>query len=165
MTHISSIFSLPENFQDPLKNYDSKKYESPIEQALAEVTADMVRHLPCTTIKPEMTVAEAVRILADFHIACLLVEQEGKLVGVFSDRDVLLKVALDYEELKDRPVSEVMTTNPVYVYETDPSAAVLSVMAVSGYRHVPILDLQDNLTGIVSPQRVTAFLQRFFDDE
>ena len=54
-----------------------------------------------------------------------------------------------------------MTTNPVYVYESDPSAAALSVMAVSGYRHVPILDLHDRIAGIASPQRVTAFLQRF----
>ena len=35
-------------------------------------------------------------------------------------------------------------------------------MAVSGYRHVPILDLDDNLIGIVSPQRVTGFLQQHF---
>ena len=81
---------------------------------------------------------------------------------MFSDRDALDKVALEYDEVKDQPVSEVMTANPIYIYESDPSAAALSVMAVSGYRHVPILDAHDNLAGIVSPQRLTEFLQKFF---
>ena len=165
MAHQDPCFSRPEDFKDPLQNYDSKKYKNPIEQALAEETAVLIKHLPCASIRPDTTVAEAVKKLADFHIACLPVENEGKLVGVFSDRNVLDKVALEYDELKDRPVSDVMTPNPVYVYETDPSASVLSVMAVSGYRHVPILDLNDNLVGIASPQRVTQFLQNFFDEE
>ena len=68
---------------------------------------------------------------------CLLVEEEGRLVGVFSDRDVLKKVALEYDQMKDTPVSELMTKEPVFVYESSRSAAALSVMAVSGFRHVP----------------------------
>ncbi len=104
---------------------------------------------------------EAVRQLSRFHIACLLVAVEGKLVGVFSDRDVLDKVALEYDAVKDRPVSDVMTTSPVHVYESDPAAAALSVMAVSGHRYVPILNLDDRLVGIASPQRVASFLQRY----
>ena len=66
--------------------------------------------------------------------------------------------------VKDRPVSDVMTTRPVYVYGTDPAAAVLSVMAVSGHRYVPILNLDDQLVGIASPQRVTTFLRRYLAD-
>ena len=160
-----SRFPSPDEFQDPLENYDPKTYDDPVEQALAEETVEAIQHEPFATISPDTSVAEAVRKLAGFHIACLLVQVEGKLVGVFSDRDVLDKVALEYDQVKDRPVSEVMTADPVYVYSTDPTAAALSVMAVSGYRHVPILDLDDQLVGIASPQRVTAFLQRFFDSE
>ena len=91
-----------------------------------------IRNQPLTTISPDTTVSEAIGVLARIHIACLLVEQGHKLVGVFSDRDVLNKVALEYEAVKDHPVSDVMTKNPVYVYETDPAAAALSVMAVGG---------------------------------
>ena len=60
------------------------------------------------------------------------------------------KVALELEQVQDRPVRDVMTSNPIYVYESDSPAAALAVMAVSGYRHVPILDLDDNLIGIGS---------------
>lgn len=153
----------PGDFQDLLENYEPKTYDDPIEQALADESVAAIQHEPFATISSDTRVSTAVHKLAGFHIACLLVEEEGKLVGVFSDRDVLDKVALEYEALKDHPVSEVMTTNPVYVYETDPSAAALSVMAVSGYRHVPILDLDDHLSGIASPQRVAAFLHRFVE--
>ena len=152
-------------FQDPLENYDPKTYDDPVAEALGEQTVESIQHQPYATISPDTTVSEAVHKLAGAHIACLLVEQSGKLVGVFSDRDVLSKVALEYEEVKDRPVNEVMTTEPVYVYASDPAAAALSVMAVSGYRHVPILTIEDQLTGIVSPQRVTTFLQRFYEKE
>ncbi len=157
-----SQFPSPEDFQDPLENYEPKTYEDPLEQALAEETVSAIRHEPYVRIPPDTSVQAAVEKLAGLHVACLLVEQEGKLVGVFSDRDVLSRVAEEYDQLKDQPVSEVMTNNPIYVYETDSPAAALAVMAVAGYRHVPVLNLDDQLVGIVSPQRVTAFLHRYF---
>ena len=88
-----------------------------------------------------------------------MVEENGKLVGVFSDRDVLDKVALEFDAVKDRPVRELMTTNPVYVCETDTPAAALAVMAVSGFRHVPLVKLDETILGIISPQRVIKFLR------
>ena len=95
-------------------------------------------------------------------MACLLVEEDGKLLGLFTYREVLDKVALE-ADLLDRPVREVMTTHPVYVREDDPIAAALCVMALHGYRHVPILDADEEVLGIVSPQRVTKFLSKYFE--
>ncbi len=163
MSSESSGTPSPDDFQDPLENYEPKTYDDVVEQALAEKTVTEIQHAPFTTIAPDTSIASAIEKLAASHIACLLVAEEGKLVGVFTDRDVLDKVALEYDQVKDAPVSNVMAANPVYVYETDPAAAALSVMAVGGYRHVPILDLDDQLVGIVSPQRVTAFLQRHLE--
>lgn len=149
----------PENFSDPLENFEPRKYADSLEEALCENEVGNIRHEPFTTIPPDTTVESAVNTLAGLHIACLLVAEDDKLVGVFSERDVLNNVALEYDQVKDRPVSEVMTDNPIYVYETDTAVAALSVMALSGYRHVPVVDLNGKLTGIVSPQRVNEFLQ------
>jgi CBS domain-containing protein len=154
-------YPAPENFKDPLENYEPKTYEDPLEEALAEETVGAIRHEPYTSIPPSTPVHVAVQTLADLHIACLLIEEDRKLVGVFSDRDVLDKVALEYDEVKDQPVESVMTGNPIYVYDTDSPAAALAVMAVAGYRHVPVLNLDEELVGIVSPQRVTSFLHRY----
>jgi predicted transcriptional regulator len=148
----------PDEFQDPLANYEPKTYDDPLEAALAEGEMMAIRHEPYSTIPPTMPVREAVKLLAEKKVACLLVEHDRKLIGLFSDRDVLDKVALEYDEVKEQSVQQVMATNPVFVYDTDPPGAALAVMAVAGYRHVPVLNLDDELVGIVSPQRVTAFL-------
>ena len=149
----------PDEFVSPLENYDPKTYDDPLERALAEEHVSAIQNQPFASVPPEMTIAEAVAKLAQQQVACLLVEDEGRLVGVFSDRDVSNRVALEYDEVKDKPVRELMTTEPVFVYESDCAAAALSVMAVSGFRHVPVTNLQEKVVGIVSPQRVTKFLR------
>lgn len=157
--------SADNGFEDPLENYDPVKYDDPLEQALAEEKATAVQSQPYASVSQDTPVAEAIQKLAGGDIACLLVEDEGKLVGVFSDRDILNRVALEYDQVKDSPVKEVMTTDPVYVYDTDSTSATLAVMAVTGYRHVPIVDLDCSIVGIVSPQRVTRFLRDHFQED
>jgi len=148
-----------DEFQDPLENYEPPAYEDPLEGALGEEKVSAIRSKPLARVSPDTTVEVALQQLVREHIACLLVEDDGKLVGVFSDRDLLNKVALEYDEMKHQPVKEVMTDNPVYIYETESAAAALSVMAITGYRHVPVVDDRENLIGIVSPQRVVQFLR------
>jgi CBS domain-containing protein len=148
-----------DEFQDPLENYDPKQYDDPLERSLAEDSVLSVQATPYASVPPDTPVWQAVKRLAELHVACLLVEEDGRLQGVFTDRDVLNNVALEYEQVKDRPVRDVMTSNPVYVHETDSVAAALSVMAVCGFRHVPVLSLDGKILGIVSPQRVANFLQ------
>lgn len=153
-------------FQDPLENYDAPTYADPLERALAEEPVTAIQTHPYSTIAPETTVDEALHKMAGNEIACLLVaDRKSKLVGVFSDRDVMNKVALEYEDVKDRPVSELMTGDPVYVFDTDTASAAICVMAVSGYRHVPVVALDGKLLGIISPQRVTHFLCEHFSNE
>lgn len=151
-------------FQDPLENYDPPKFDDPLEQALEEQPVSAMQTQPYAGISPDDSVEAAIRKLSDENVACLLVERGGKLVGVFSDRDILSKVALEYEDVKDQPVWQVMNADPVFVYDTDSSAAALSVMAVSGYRHVPVVDLDKKLVGVVSPQRVCRFLREHSPD-
>lgn len=154
----------PEKFQDPLENYEPPTFSDPLERALHEETVAVIHSQPFVSVAPDTPIGDAMQRLAELRVACLLIAAEGKLLGVFSDRDALDKVVLEYEQLKNQPVSSAMTDNPIYVYDTDSSAAALSVMAQAGYRHVPVLDLDDQLVGIVSPQRVTEFLQKYFNE-
>lgn len=159
---MSDAIQNPDEFQNPLENDERRKYDDPLEQALVEKEIGTIRHEPYTTISPDTPIHEAGEKLAGLHIACLLVAEQDKLVGVFADRDVLSKVAFEYDKIKNHPVRDVMTTDPIYVCETDSAIASLTVMAMCGYRHVPVLDLNDNLVGIISPQRVSEFLQHHF---
>jgi CBS domain-containing protein len=133
-----------------------------LEQALVEESVTAIRTQPCPVVPPDMTVQQAVETLVELGISCLLVAENEQLVGVFTKRDVLDKVALNYDEVKDQPLSDLMTRNPIFVYETEPVAAALCVMASGGHRHVPVVDSQNRIAGVVSPLRVTDFLSRFF---
>jgi len=152
----------PTEFQDPLENYEPQEFSDPLEQALVEEELGTIRHEPFATVPPNMPIREAIEKLAGMHIACLMVAENDKLVGVLSERDVLTKAAIEYDEVKDLPVSEIMTKDPIFVSETDSAVMALSVMAMCGYRHVPVVDLNNNLVGIISPQRVTEFLVSHF---
>jgi CBS domain-containing protein len=134
----------------------------PLEVALADETVAAIQTQPFAAVTPNASIADAVARLANLEVGCLLVAENGKLFGVFSNRDVLDKVADRYDQIKDRAVSEVTTSNPIFVHETDSAAAALHVMAVSGFRHVPVMNLNDEPVGIVSPQRVLGFLREHF---
>lgn len=151
--------SSSDEFQDPLENYDPPQYDDPLEEALVEQTVASLHTQPYASVSPDTPIAEAMNQLVGNEIACLLVEDNGQLKGVFSDRDVLDKVALEYDQVKSQPISTVMTTDPIYVRESDSAAAALAVMAVAGRRHVPVLDASERLVGMVSPRRVTEFLR------
>jgi CBS domain-containing protein len=150
-------------FEDPLENYEPKEYADALEEALAEETIASIRSKPYAEISPDKPVFGALQALAGLKVASLLVVEDGKLVGVFTERDALERVASRYQEVRQLPVREVMTSNPVVVYESDPAGAALSAIAVAGYRHVPVLDVNDKVVGVISPHRVFEFMQERFE--
>ena len=149
----------------PLRNYAPATHHDPLEKALLERTVDAVESQPCAIVGLAMPVHRAVQRLANVEVGCLVVVDKGRLAGVFTKRDVLDKVALQYDEVKDCPVSQMMTPKPAFVYDSDPVAAALCVIASGGHRHVPVLNSNERVVGIVSPIRVTFFLQRYFEHE
>lgn len=146
-------------FEDPLENYEPREYDDALREALAEETVASIRSKPFAEIGPEITVFRAMQALAGLKVASLLVVQDKKLIGVFTERDALERVSTRIADIKDLPVTDVMTTNPVVVYETDPAGAALHAIAVAGYRHVPVLDISDQVVGVISPRRVFEFIQ------
>jgi CBS domain-containing protein len=147
-------------FQDPLENYEPRQYDDALKQALAEETVMGIQSKPYAEIGPEKTVYGALQALAGLKVASLLVVEQGTLVGVFTERDALERVSMRLSEVAQLPVREVMTTHPVVVYESDPAGAALHAIAVAGYRHVPVLDMQDQVVGVISPRRVFEFIDR-----
>lgn len=93
--------------------------------------------------EPEMveagtSVGEAVTRMRRDGIDCLLVTDRGRLVGIFTDRDAVLKVAGRGDDR--RPIEDLMTPDPVVLRRDDPIAVAINKMAVGGFRHVPIVD-------------------------
>lgn len=149
-------------FDDPLSNYDPIVYDDELERVLAEELMEAIPAQPCTQIAPETTIRAAVEMLKRLSISSLLVVDDGRLVGIFTERDVLERVAEQFPKLVDRPVSDVMTADPLVVYTGDSAGSALAAIAAAGYRHVPVLNEEDAVVGIVSPRRAFAFLESRF---
>ncbi len=115
-----------------------------------------------TAFGPGTSIEQAMRQMAELAVACVLVTDGDRLLGLFSERDVLNKVADRFEQIKNHSVTEVMTPEPMVVHEIDSIASALNLMAVHGFRHVPILNVDEKLVGIVGPRRVSNYLQAHF---
>jgi CBS domain-containing protein len=101
------------------------------------------------SIDPDVTVFDALQQMADFGIGALLVLQNGKPVGLFSERDYARKLALRGLRSRDTPVSAVMS-KPVLTIRPDASVQEgMQVMTEKFVRHLPVVD-GSGVIGMVS---------------
>lgn len=155
----------PGEFEDPLSNYDPKEFEDDFERSLVEDNITSIPHEDFLTLNQTTPVGEALKAMAAANDACVtVVDDDSKPVGMFSERDVLRRVAGQFDAVKDKPLSEVMSPDPVVVHTDEPPARALNIMVTGGFRHVPVLDESDRVVGMVGARRVTAYLERFFPE-
>jgi CBS domain-containing protein len=91
------------------------------------------------TAAPSETALEVARRMKAAQTSCALVLDDGRLVGIFTEHDVLCKLVGAKTFVANQPVSEVMSAHPEALQETDSVAAALNKMAMGRFRHVPIL--------------------------
>ena len=105
------------------------------------------------------TVLEAVQVMNDHHVGAVLVLDEGNLVGIFSERDVLVRLVAAQRDPRHTWVRDVMTTR---IYTTSPDDSLLEVMRLMTdrrCRHIPVIEA-DRLVGLVSIGDLTKATQR-----
>jgi CBS domain-containing protein len=110
-----------------------------VERSLLQDTVSVLRPRPPVTIVESASLEQAVHGMLDHDIGALLVlDAEGQLVGIISERDLLIKDA-DGEKANGRIVRELMTPRPETVTQDDTLAFALHKMDVGGYRHLPVM--------------------------
>jgi len=95
----------------------------------------------------------------------VLVVRGGVLAGIFTERDVLMKVVNKKYDLYKLKVSEVMKPSPEALRLDDSIAYAMNIMSVGGYRHVPIVDEQRKPVSILSVKDVISYIVEHFPDE
>lgn len=121
------------------------------------VLNDRIDRLPLRTpvrVLPQTPVKEVLKAMVDRKTGCaVVVDEREELVGIFTERDALLKVSEELEARRDRPVSEFMTA-PVQCLDADDCLAfAVHRMDVGGYRHIPIRD-NGRLVGVISTREL-----------
>jgi CBS domain-containing protein len=109
---------------------------------------------PLVTAKPEATIMEAVRVMAQQSIGAIAVTDGKRLVGVFSERDLMLRVVVEKRDPERTRVRDVMTS-PVETIRRDSTAdEALKVMLERHIRHLPIIDRDGSLCGMISMRSI-----------
>ena len=124
---------------------------------------------PAIVFPADATVTDAMRAMQREHRGCVIVTDDGtqnaKLVGIFTERDVLFRIVDRGRNPQDLPLSEVMTTEPEALPLEASLAWVLNKMAVGGFRHVPVVDEKDRPAFVISVRDVVEFLVDFFPND
>jgi CBS domain-containing protein len=111
------------------------------------------------------TLKAAIGLMQEKKIGSIVVTDKDELVGIFTERDVLMRVIGILSDWESKTLASVMTTDPQSLMEHDEIAYVLNNMHVGGYRHIPIVDEKDHPVSMVSIKDVVSWIMEHFPGE
>jgi len=101
------------------------------------------------SVAPTMTVSDAAREMNRRKVGSVLVMENGRLVGIFTERDLLWRVVAAGMDPKTTVLAKVMTRDPITVGPTTPIQHVMDVFTEKRFRHLPVVD-EGQLRGLIS---------------
>lgn len=134
----------------------------------SELRAEKVSHLDlsgfstATAETPVRTVVSRMR--EEKHNVCLITNENNKLVGIFTDRDVLTKV-VDQPAILSQPIAQVMTVDPVTATADMSAADALRLMQKGHFRNLPVLDSAGKILGDMTHQSILDYLAARYPTE
>ena len=102
------------------------------------------------TISPDDTVYQALCVMAERNVGAVLVLQDDKLAGIFSEGDYARKQIRNQRSSKETPVRDMMSSRVAYVGPDASLDECMSLMTEKRFRHLPVLDTDGNVLGILS---------------
>lgn len=145
---------------DPISEKQLREFE--LRKGLLKVPLRDRQPRAAITLEPTASVAQAVDLMNQEKLGAILVCQSGVLVGIFTERDVLTKIAgrqLDFHKIF---VRDFMTENPESLDLDAPVAYALNMMVIGGFRHVPIVDHDRKPVGMISVRDVVEHIAEAF---
>ncbi|MEX2174465.1 MAG: CBS domain-containing protein [Pirellulaceae bacterium] len=133
---------------------------SGVERALLTDRVKVLQGRQPLIVSPTMPVREVLRLLVDNKVGCVIVVEQGKSVGIFTERDALLKLSENAADLGSKPISDFMTTSVQSLPPTAKIAFAVHRMALGGFRHIPVVNEKSEPTGIFSVRDILSYLTR-----
>jgi CBS domain-containing protein len=115
------------------------------------------------TVRMDTSLANVIAIMRANNIGSIIVvDENGKMVGLFTERDILNRVACQVENLDAVTIASYMTAQPMVLKPDTTIARALHLMALYGFRHLPLVDAENRPVGVVSFRDVVAYIERWF---
>ena len=141
---------------------DSDRANRVLDQRMIREPIRLLNPRTPLALAPSATCRDAIRVMREHRIGCVLVVEDEHLLGIFTERDILLK--LEQADV-DRPVRELMTADPEVLPVDAPIVYALNKMSVGGFRHVPLVDEAQRPVGIVSVKDIIDYIVDFFPND
>lgn len=122
------------------------------------------RDYEIVTCNPSDSMQEAAQLMAKHRIGALPVLENGKVAGIFSERDLLYRIAKEGAEALNRSIAEVMTTPAISVDPSTTADDALALMTRRRIRHLPVVE-NEQFTGFVSIGDIVKFRVQSIEQE
>ncbi|MDX1660614.1 MAG: CBS domain-containing protein [Gemmatimonadota bacterium] len=123
------------------------------------ILMDLVNRSP-VTVSPVATVAEAARKMKERKVGSVVVVDEGTVVGILTDRDIAMSIAMGVFEGPDQRVAPLMTRDPICLASSEDIESGLATMREHGVRRMPVLNDDAELVGVVSLDDIVMHMGR-----
>ena len=117
---------------------------------------EVIGNRPFPTVLPTNTIRECAFIMKEWHSSAVLVAESGKLLGIFTERDIVFRCVALGCPLDDIPVAKVMTSNVQTIHVDKPFGHALHLMYEGGFRHMPVVDDNGSAVGLLAAQDALA---------
>ncbi|MCP4190555.1 MAG: CBS domain-containing protein [Planctomycetaceae bacterium] len=145
----------------PLSDMHLPDPKNAVEIGLLNDKAGSLETIPPITVVGSTSVQDVLNLLVDQSIGCVFVVNDQKtIIGVFSERDALLRLNTQSGDLLDQPISKYMTENPASINESTRIGFAVHQMDIGGYRHLPILGGDLNTIGVISVRDILGYLTK-----
>jgi CBS domain-containing protein len=117
-----------------------------------------------TGVEPAVKLSAAIKILADKKIGAVLVLSNGQIEGILSERDIVRVLGERGAAVLDEPVSAVMTRKVVSCREADTVSAIMEMMTLGKFRHLPVVE-DGKVVGLISIGDIVKWRVHEFETE
>lgn len=109
-----------------------------------------IASVPAAMVTEDANVYDAVKLMNGHRVGAVAVARDGVLAGIFTERDLMIRVVLDGKDPKTTAVSDVMTAECISAKKDMSMGEALQIMTEKHFRHLPVVDEGDKVLGLLS---------------
>ena len=136
--------------------------KSNIEGLLASVKIDDLQRRSVCRVDKATPLKEVYRLLDEEHSVAVLVADENRLVGIFTERDILYRTALEGD--LEAPIGDLMTRDLVTLASDQRVGDAIRTMTAKGFRHIPVIDSEGEEAGLIGGRDILRLIAEYYPE-